>query len=277
MKKISWILTIAAALTAAVLLTTCKQFLDDPEEFFAYWSTESYARDYSIDKVYKKDAEGSLCVPSSEDVTVTIKLQNPKKFTFITPTSSSDAGNVIRFPGLSPQPTYGTDYTLKQTASNILILTYKKAFLQAHEWSNGNIGAEITLIVKGGRTFRTQFKLNLKADTSPSWEYAGIGKTATPDTDGSYYYVLLFRAKDMDTMIGGQSVHKDINTMNITAGGVTLPAITLNVTGSDFVTGGNLLAASDVQKLDPSDPELPTGSGLLRLKTDVKVGGAVKA
>ena len=273
MKKILRILTIAAALTAAVLLTACKQFLDDPEDFFAYWSTESYVKDYTIDKVYKKDAKDLLYIPSSEDIRATVKLHNPNKFTFTMPTSSADAGKVIRFPGLSLQPESGTDYTLKQTAPDTLILTYKKAFLQAHEWSNGNIGAELTLVSTDGRKFNRKFDLSLKVDTAPILEYAGIGKTS--DTDGNHYYVLLFRAKDMDTMIGGQSVHKDINTMNITAGGVLLPAITLSVTGTDFATGGDLLAPGAVSTLDSAHP-LPAGSGLLRLKTEVKLGGAVK-
>lgn len=44
----------------------------------------------------------------------------------------------------------------------------------------------------------------------------------------------------------------------------------MSVTGSDFATGGDLLAA--VSHLDTAHP-LPTGNGLLRLKTDVKVGG----
>ena len=59
------------------------------------------------------------CVPSiaddgtDTDVTVTVNLHNPKNFRLVTPAASpADAGKVIRFPGLSPQPTYGTDYTL---------------------------------------------------------------------------------------------------------------------------------------------------------------------
>jgi len=112
--------------------------------------------------------------------------------------------------------------------------------------------------------------MNLKVNTAPVLEYAGIGKTTVgPDE----YYVLIFHAKDMDTMIGTQHVHKDINIMNVTAGGVSRPPITLSVTGSDFATGGDLLAA--VSQLDTAHL-LPTGNGLLRLKTDVKVGGPEK-
>ena len=142
--------------------------------------------------------------------------------------------------------------------------------MQAHEWSNGDISPEITFTADDGRKFGKKFSMNLKVNTAPVLEYAGIGKTTESGED---YYVLIFCAKDMGTMIGGQSVHKDINTMNVTAGGVSRPPIALSVTGSDFATGGDLLAAGAVQKLESTDPELPTGNGLLRLKTDVKVGG----
>ena len=139
--------------------------------------------------------------------------------------------------------------------------------MQAHEWSNGDISPEITFTADDGRKFGKKFSMNLKVNTAPVLEYDGIGKTTVSGED---YYVLIFRAKDMGTMIGTQHVHKDINIMNVTAGGVSRPPIALSVTGSDFATGGDLLAA--VSQLDTAHP-LPTGNGLLRLKTDVKVGG----
>ncbi|UTC94613.1 hypothetical protein E4N85_02210 [Treponema denticola] len=278
MKKLLKILTtIAAVLTTAVVFATCKQFRDDPEDFLSYWSSEVVPIDFSINKPYQMSNDGALCIPSADDVKLTIKLRNPRNFTLIMPTSVLDAGKVINFPGFlsDQQPRYNIDYTFKQTG-DMLELTYTKAFLKAHEWSNGGIGPEITLISTDGRKFGKKFSVNLKADTAPALEYAGIGKTATADSSGNHFYVLLFRAKDMGTMIGGQSVHKDIDTMNVTAGGVSLSPITLSVTGTDFTSSSaDILAAIAVNPLDAAHP-LPPGSGLLRLKTDVKVGGPEK-
>ena len=144
--------------------------------------------------------------------------------------------------------------------------------MQAHEWSNGDISPEITFTADDGRKFGKKFSMNLKINTAPVLEYAGIGKT----TVGSdQYYVLIFRAKDMGTMIGTQHVHKDINIMNVTAGGVSLSPITLSVTGSDFAsTSTDILASTDVASLDSSSLPSPLPPDwLLRLKTDVKVGG----
>jgi len=166
MKKIIKILTmVAAILSAALFFAGCKQFLEDPEDFFSYWVAEVMSTDYSIDKPQQMNKDGIPCIPSANDVTLTIKLRNPKNFTLVMPTSSAD---VIRFPGLTTQPTYGTDYTLEQTPDKAALkLTYKPGFLKAHEWSNGGIGPEITLISTDGRKFGKKFSLNLKADTAP--------------------------------------------------------------------------------------------------------------
>ena len=98
----------------------------------------------------------------------------------------------------------------------MLILTYKQAFLQSHEWGSGNIGSEITLIAADGRVFGQKFSLNLKADTSPALDYKGIGKT---QVGGKRYYVLIFQAKGMNAMIGTEYVHKDIKKLHITKEG----------------------------------------------------------
>ena len=267
MRKVYAIIT---GIFLAFLFTSCKQFTADIDDFLSYWASEVSPVDYSIDKPFQT-IDGTLYIPSADDVTVTIKLRNPKNFTLVTPVSTADAGKVIGFPHLNPQPVYGTDYTLRQTAGDTLTLTYKNTFLKAHEWSNGGIGPEISLISTDGRAFHKKFSLNLKVNTAPVLEYAGIGKTSVgPDE----YYVLLFRVKDMDKMIGTERVHKDINTLDVTAGGVTLPPITLSIAGAEFATDANLLAASAVSSLDSSTlPGSTAQNWILRLKTDVKVGG----
>jgi len=87
MKKIFRIVTITAVLTSVVLIAACKQFLADPEEFFSYWSSELVSIDYSIDKP-SQTIGGVPCVPSANDVTVTVKLKNPKNIKLVTPALS---------------------------------------------------------------------------------------------------------------------------------------------------------------------------------------------
>ena len=218
MKKLVKIVTIAAALLAtAAILTTCKQFLEDPEEFFSYWAAEVVPADFSFDKPAQTSAAGALCIPSADDVTLTVNLRNPKNFNLVMPASAADAGAVIRFPHLDPQPVYGTDYTLRQAGST-LTLVYKKAFLKRHEWSTGNIGVDISLISTDGRTFGKRFNANVQVNTAPSLvkAEAGIGKT---QDGGKWYYVLIFRAEDMGLKIGSEYVHKDITKLHLTKEG----------------------------------------------------------
>ncbi|UTC42674.1 right-handed parallel beta-helix repeat-containing protein [Treponema sp. OMZ 857] len=276
------VFTLLTGIFFTFLFTSCEQFTSDIDTYLGYWAAEIAPVSYSIDqlqKPYPTNKDDVLCIPSTSDVTVTINLRNPKNFTLVMPNSPSlDAGKVITFPGLSPQPEYGElkDYTLTQTANDKLELKYKSTFLQAHEWGNGNISPEITFIT-GRRVFRRKFNLNLKVDTAPALEYAGIGKT-TVGTDN--YYVLLFRVKGMNTPITDSSVHKDIKKLIVTAGGgspVEIP-LTFNTGKTDFVASADLLASADVVSLDSSSLPSPTAQDwILRLKTDVKVDGHEKA
>ena len=265
MRKVCIIL---AGIFLSLLFTTCKQFTADIDDYLSYWSTVVSSAGYSIDKPTQTSADGSMCVPSVDNLTVTVKLNNPKNVRLIMP----DKGNVIHFPGLSTQPVYGTDYTLEQKTSDTLTLKYKSTFLRAHEWSNGDIGPEITLTADDGRVFKKKFSINLKVNTAPVLESAGIAKA---QVGSEWYYVLLFRVKDMDSTITGSSVHNDITALNVTAGGgtpVDIP-LTFNSSNTDFATHENLLgAANDID----TDSPIAHENWVIRLKTDVKVGEAEK-
>ena len=265
MKFILKILTmVAAVLTTTILFTTCKQFRDDPEDFLSYWSSEVAPIDFSIDVQVQTSTAGALCIPSSGPVTVTIKLRNPKNFTIVTPASADDAGKVINFPGLSTQPVYGTDYTLDLTANDTLQLTYKQAFLQAHEWSNGSIGPKITFISTDGRKFSKKFSLNIEANTPPP----EIGDITIAKTKTGGMYVLHFKADNMTALLGSALLHKDIAYLNVQKEGGTERKIPISALASQFDTshgGPFLLQSTDV---DPLIDTIPSGNWELYVKTD---------
>ena len=256
MKKLLKILTmVAAVVTTAILFTTCKQFRDDPEEFLSYWSAEVVPRGFDIDKPHPTNADGVLCVPSALPVTITIKLHNPKKFTLITPTSTSSAADVqkiISFPGLSTPPAYNTDYTLEQTPDKTALkLTYNSVFLKKHEWGTGSIGPEITLISTDGRKFNKKFSLNIEANTPPP-EIGDI----TIAKDGAHY-VLCFTVQDTDmgTTIAGGNLHKDLGLVITKEGGET-KKIPLPIGSSGFAVvpdDGLLPSASPIIAPVPSE------------------------
>ena len=265
MKKLLKILTmVAAVLTTAVLFTACKQFRDDPEEMLSYWSSEVVPIDFSINKPYQMSNDGALCIPSAYDVTLKIKLRNPRNFTLIMPTSVLDAGKVINFPGFpsDQQPGYNTDYTFKQTG-DMLELTYKEAFLKAHEWSNGGIGPEITLISTDGRKFSKKFSLNIEANTPPP-EISDI----TIARNGEHY-VLCFKVQDTDmgTIITGGNLHKDLGLV-ITKEGEEPKKIPLPIGSPGFaVNPADGLLQSALQIIDP----VPSGTWKVCFKTGTKL------
>ena len=84
MRKVCCILT---GIFLSLLFTTCKQFTADIDDYLSYWSTVVSPVDYSIDKPQQTSADGSVCVPSADDVMVTVKLRNPKNFSLVMPTS----------------------------------------------------------------------------------------------------------------------------------------------------------------------------------------------
>ena len=264
-----------AAVCAAVIallfgITACKQFTADIDEELGYWAAEVIFADYSFDKPTQA-ADGVLCVPSADDVTVTVKLHNPKRFTLVTPTSSANAQNLIRFPefSASQQPAYNTDYTLEQTPDKqALKLTYKSGFLKDHEWGTKDIGADISLISTDGRKFSKNFSLNLKANTPPPKPTAVLAQT----NSASPTYVLCLQVPDMTETVPGGKLHEDIARIEINGASYPLP---LNDTKTDFVR------PSDAQFIDESTvtqlvgyPSPPSGNWVLYYDTGLAVGSA---
>ena len=293
MKKLFKILTpMAAILAAALFFAGCKQFLEDPEEFLSYWAAEVVSGDYIIDKPTQTNTDGVQCIPSTSDVRLTVKLNNPKNFTLVMPTSPANAGKVINFPGLSPQPAYGTDYTLQQAGST-LNLVYKSAFLKKHEWNTGNIGPEITLIADDGREFSKPFKAHVEVNTPPKLSFTGsIGKTVNP-IGGKHYYVIILKAEDMSETAGiGSStgkLHKDIKRLTVEGGNsenisFTAGHTAFTVDTSTPVTSRRLLAVGEVTNITSADlngQTPPSWNGThnadpwaLRYRTGTEVKGA---
>ena len=229
-----------------------------------------------------------MCIPSATDAVFTLKVRNPKNFTLVTPTSSADAGRIIRFPHLSPQPVYGTDYALRQTASDTLTLVYKSAFLKKYEWNTGNIGPEITFISTDGRVFSERFNTNIEVNTPPKLSYATIAKTRTADATGKHYYVIILKADEMAQTAGtatpAEKLHKDIKTLSVTGRESGNVAFTSGDTAFDVSTAvpianRRLLAYNEVDQLGSGEGPTPPSNWTtlnsdpwaLRYRTDTEV------
>ena len=278
MKKLLKILTMVAAVPAAALFFAgCKQFLEDPEEFLSYWASEAVIDRHIVISPAPSYAPGSSipCVPSAGPVTVTMKVHNPKNFSFMMPNYPGAPSDIVRFGdgkvkgSGGAKPVYGTDYTLEPISDGkALKLTYTNAFLKANEWSSANIGSTITLYSTDGRKFNQTYSFDLEANTPPP----EIGDITIAQTANDRYYVLCFTVQDtdMNTTIAGGNLHKDlVLVISKENGGTT--TIPLPIGSSGFaVDPANGLLSSASQIIAP----VPSGTWKVYFKTDMSLTGS---
>ena len=215
------------------------------------------------------------CVPSAGPVTVTMKVHNPKNFSFMMPNYPGAPSDIVRFGdgkvkgSGGAKPVYGTDYTLEPISDGkALKLTYTNAFLKANEWSSANIGSTITLYSTDGRKFNQTYSFDLEANTPPP----EIGDITIAQTANDRYYVLCFTVQDtdMNTTIAGGNLHKDlVLVISKENGGTT--TIPLPIGSSGFaVDPANGLLSSASQIIAP----VPSGTWKVYFKTDMSLTGS---
>ena len=165
-------------LAGIILCAGCENYQADIDDYLSYWSTEAAIVRSSFNPAItvQTDTDTIQSIPSSRDVTVTFTVRNPKNVTFKLPQDAGAPTDIVVFPTdvagtTTPTPKHPDDYELTQDSNSQLTLTYKKKFLQKHEYGEKNIGPTITLYAKDGRKFSETFKLNVKANTPAAQSY----------------------------------------------------------------------------------------------------------
>ena len=257
-----------------LLCATCKQFTADIDGYLSYWSSEAFIRSSAIDTKTYNDGSGIVSVASTNDVTVTLKVQNPKSFRFVMP-SASETRNIVgfaRFDGT--KPAVSADYELKQPSADTLQLVYKTSFLKNAEWGEKDVSSTITLYANDGREFKQTFTVPLKVNTPPPNPGFAVIKTK----DSPAYYVLCFTVPDMDKTVPGGLLHKDLARIEVNG---TPYTFSVNEAQTAFTKpeAPVFITHSDVEKLnEPEADDVPADSSwVLYYKTDVEVkAGAAK-
>ena len=264
---------VCAGISALALLFASCEFWNEPvEEFFSYWASEAYISGWDAGAAKQNDSSGVTSIASGADGEILLKANNPKNFRFVMPTAGNS--EMIKFTGLSVQPVPGTDYTLTQVSSDTLKLTYKSAFLQAHEWGNGDFGAVITLHADDGR----KFSFNLKANTPPPTPSLILAQT-NPALPAQPHYVFCLKVPDMTVMVNGERLHKDIAKIKIN--GTEYP-LTINSTNDDFVkpSDARFIDHSLVVQLMETGSAIPPAASekwILYYDTGVETGDRTRA
>ena len=260
-----------------LLFSACKQFTADIDDYLGYWSSEAFILSSEIDKETHNDRSGMTSVASADDVTVTLKVRNPRSFRFVMP-SPSETRNIVEFAHFSgTKPIVNNQYEMKQLSADTLQLVYKDSFLKNSEWGEKDISSTITLYADDGRVFKQTFTVPLKANTRPPKPRYVVAKTKGSPA----YYVLCITVPDMDKKLQGeQRLHKDIKGISINEAVYTF-SVDNTAHPPAFTKPDNefFIMRSNVDKLGGSDAdEVPTDSGwVLYYQTDVKVEpGAAK-
>nr|WP_315442894.1 leucine-rich repeat protein [uncultured Treponema sp.] len=259
-----------------LLFATCKQFTADIDDYLSRWSSEAFIQSSTIDKKTYNDGSSIPSVASADNVTITLKVQNPKSFWFVIP-SASETRNIVGFAHLAgTKPAAGTDYELIQySADTLQLVLYSNSFLKNAEWGEKDISSTITLYANDGRPpFKQTFTIPLKVNTPPPKPGYAVAKT----TGTTAYYVLCITVPDMDKTAGGGLLHKDLACIEVNGTPYTFSVDEgqhkfTKPEGSVFITH------SDVEKLSnqPNDAIPTDSSWVLYYQTDVKVElGAAK-
>ena len=258
-----------------LLFATCKQFTADIDDYLSRWSSEAFIQSSTIDKKTYNDGSSIPSVASADKVTITLKVQNPKSFRFVMP-SSSETRKIVEFAHFAgAKPAAGTDYELIQPSADTLKLVYKDSFLKKAEWGEEDISSTITLYANDGRPpFKQTFTIPLKANTPPPKPGYAVAKT----TGTTAYYVLCITVPDMDKTAGGGLLHKDLACIEVNG---TPYTFSVNEAQTAFTKPEDpvFITHSDVEKLSnqPNDAIPTDSSWVLYYKTDVKVElGAAK-
>ena len=258
-----------------LLFATCKQFTADIDDYLSRWSSEAFIQSSTIDNKTYNDGSSIPSVASANDVTITLKVQNPKSFWFVMP-SSSETRKIVEFAHFAgAKPAAGTDYELIQPLADTLKLVYKDSFLKKAEWGEEDISSTITLYANDGRPpFKQTFTIPLKANTPPPKPGYAVAKT----TGTTAYYVLCITVPDMDKTAGGGLLHKDLACIEVNG---TPYTFSVNEAQTAFTKPEDpvFITHSDVEKLSnqPNDAIPTDSSWVLYYKTDVKVElGAAK-
>ena len=263
-----------------LLFATCKQFTADIDDYLSRWSSEAFIQSSTIDKKTYNDGSSIPSVASADKVTITLKVQNPKSFRFVMP-SSSETRKIVEFAHFAgAKPAAGTDYELIQPSADTLKLVYKDSFLKKAEWGEEDISSTITLYANDGRPpFKQTFTIPLKANTPPPKPGYAVAKT----TGTTAYYVLCITVPDMDKTAGGGLLHKDLACIEVNGTPYTFSVDEgqhkfTKPESPFFIVQPDPPNPPNIKKLtDPDADNVPTGGWVLFYKTDVEVkDGAAK-
>ncbi|MGP1428256.1 MAG: right-handed parallel beta-helix repeat-containing protein [Treponema sp.] len=267
---------IGLSIVLCVIFSSCEFFNTSVPDWFREYTDYPSVSDTSWAGKGKKDSSGVINVASSEDFTVTLRLNNAQQFKFT-------AGENMTLSLPQPLKDAGLNISavkIKQDESDLskIIITYPADFLRAAEIKGGSNKFDISPEVilkhpKIGIDFCTYNSLKVICNSAPA---RPSGSVLYKDTSDSKY-VICFNMPDKNTMKNGA---QDSDIKSIQINGTDYP-ITISADGtfdfnppnSNFKQGVSPSSAdSNYQQVDSSSPAFIKNGQPVYFKTDDAVG-----
>ena len=267
---------IGLSIVLCVIFSSCDFFNTSVPDWFREYTDYPSVSDTSWAGKGKKDSSGVINVASSEDFTITLRLNNAQQFKFT-------AGENMTLSLPQPLKDAGLNISavkIKQDESDLskIIITYPADFLRAAEIKGGSNKFDISPEVilkhpKIGIDFCTYNSLKIICNSAPA---RPSGSVLYKDTSDSKY-VICFNMPDKNTMKNGA---QDSDIKSIQINGTDYP-ITISADGtfdfnppnSNFKQGVSPSSAdSNYQQVDSSSPAFIKNGQPVYFKTDDAVG-----
>lgn len=259
---------IGLSIALSVIFSSCEFFNTSVPDWFKEYTEYPSVSDSSWAGKGKKDSSGVINAASSEDFTVTIRLNNAQQFKFT-------AGENMTLTLPQPLKDAGLNISavkIKQDESDLskIIITYPaETFLRAAEIKGGGSKFDISPKVtfkhpKIGIDICTYNSLKVICNSAPAMPSGAVLYKDTSDSK----YVICFNMPDKNAMKTGA---RDSDIKSIRINGNDYP-ITLNADGTFSFSNPNFLqtAPSNYEKID-SHEFIPNGQPVY-FKTDDAVG-----
>ncbi|MGP1511525.1 MAG: hypothetical protein ACTTIT_03300, partial [Treponema sp.] len=267
---------IGLSIVLCVIFSSCDFFNTSVPDWFREYTDYPSVSDTSWAGKGKKDSSGVINAASSEDFTVTLRLNNAQQFKFT-------AGENMMLSLPQPLKDAGLNISavkIKQDESDLskIIITYPADFLRAAEIKGGSNKFDISPEVilkhpKIGIDFCTYNSLKVICNSAPA---RPSGSVLYKDTSDSKY-VICFNMPDKNTMKNGA---QDSDIKSIQINGTDYP-ITISADGTfdfnppnpNFKQGVSPSSAdSNYQQVDSSSPAFIKNGQPVYFKTDDAVG-----
>lgn len=267
---------IGLSIALSVIFSSCEFFNTSVPDWFKEYTEYPSVSDSSWAGKGKKDSSGVINAASSEDFTVTIRLNNAQQFKF-----TAGENMTLTLPQQLKDAGLNTGaVSIKQDESDLskIIITYPADFLRAAEIKGGSNKFDISPEVilkhpKIGIDFCTYNSLKVICNSAPAMPSGAVLYKDTSDSK----YVICFNMPDKNTMKNGA---QDSDIKSIQINGTDYP-ITISADGTfdfnppnpNFKQGVSPSSAdSNYQQVDSSSPAFIKNGQPVYFKTSDSIG-----